>query len=391
MEREIAIVTANRAEYGLLYPLIMKMEQDIDIKLKLIVTGAHLSKDHGYTVDFIRKDGFTDFTTVDLEIIGDREEDICNVISRGIDKFSNVFKEGKLDAIILLGDRYEMFAVAVTALTHRIPIIHIHGGEITKGAMDESIRHAITKLASIHFPSLDIYRKRIIQMGELPERVHTVGALGIDNIKNMKLMNKEILSQQFGLDFYKKIALVTYHPVTLDSMQDAEVQIKELLEALLKFDFKSLITMPNADAGGMHIFNIIQRYANKYSEKIHIRKSLGQVGYLSAMEHASIMVGNTSSGIIESASFKIPVVNIGDRQEGRCKPPNIINCKCNKEEIITAISTGLSEEFKQRIKYISNPYGDGNTAERILSIIKNIDFENKENLIKKSFYNIDFI
>lgn len=390
MKKKIAVVTGTRAEYGLLYPLIKGISEESEFDLSLIVTGSHLSDFHGMTVDHIRKDGLKISYLVQMVPEGDTEGDICKSISLGLVEFSKIFSKNSFNLIVVLGDRYELFSICIAAYIHKIPIAHISGGEITKGAIDDSIRHSITKLSAIHFPSIELYAKRIIQMGENPETVYTVGALGIDNIKNIQLMSKDELFEYTGVNFENNVVLMTYHPVTLDNYMDASEQINIIMEVLLMTDLRILMTMPNADAGSNEIYRVIQDYVNKFPEKFWLVKNLGQRGYLSAMKHSKLMMGNSSSGIVESASFKLPVVNIGDRQEGRLKPANVIDCSCTKEAISGAINKALSEEFNNSISGIINPYGDGNTANRIVQILKSINLKDKVKLLKKGFYDLMF-
>jgi UDP-hydrolysing UDP-N-acetyl-D-glucosamine 2-epimerase len=384
----VMVVTTSRADYGLLYPLIKKFDEDDYFHYDLAVTGSHLSALHGNTVEKIKEDGFGIAESIDITMQNDTENDICNAIAKGLKGFSSVFQKKKFDLMIVLGDRYELWSACIAAAIHKIPIAHIHGGEVTEGAIDNSIRHSITKMAAIHFPSIDLYGKRIIQMGEKPERVFVVGALGIDNINNIELMTKEELSIYSGVNFDKDIALMTYHPVTLDEYKDASKQIYEVLEALLETDLFVLITMPNADTGSKTIFEIIEKYIQLYPQKFQLIKNLSQRAYLSAMKYAKLMIGNSSSGIIESASFKLPVVNIGDRQAGRFKPGNVVDVSCSKSAIISAIYKVLSNDFMKSISNIENPYGDGNTAERIIKVLKSIDFTKRSNLLKKEFYHL---
>lgn len=388
--KKIGIVTGTRAEYGLLYPLLKQIDDSKEIDGKLIVTGTHLSELHGETIEQIKKDGVPIHYVIDTEIQGDEETHICNTIANGLNKFSRLFSCNEFDAILVLGDRYELWSVCIGAVIHKIPIIHVHGGEITQGLIDDPIRHSVTKMASVHFPTMDLYGKRIIQMGEDPRNVYVVGALGIDNINNMKFLDMDELYEFTGINFKKDVALMTYHPVTLDNIEQAELQIKEVLSALLQTDLLILITMPNADTGGNRIYETIKQYVDKYPDKFQLRKSLGQKGYLSAMKYTKLMIGNSSSGIIESASFKIPVINIGDRQAGRYKPRNIINCGCKKEIISKSIKKALSNEFVSSISELENAYGDGHTAARIVNILETINFEDKSKLLKKGFNDIKF-
>lgn len=388
MPVKIAIVTSNRAEYGLLYPLIKKMLQDSFFDVTLIVTGTHLSEQHGKTIDFIKKDGLDIHHIVDLNVDGDTEHDICCMIGKGIEGFSTIFRNNKLDGILVLGDRFELWAICIPAVIHKIPIIHLHGGEITQGAIDDMVRHSISKMASIHFPSIDLHAKRIVQMGENPERVYVVGAIGLDNIKEMVLMDVAELSAYTGIDFNSNIALMTYHPVTLDQYKEASNQIEEVMEALISFNIVVLITMPNADTGGKTIFEVIQKYIHLYPQQFRLIKNLGQRGYLSAMKYCKFMIGNSSSGIIESPSFKIPVINIGDRQNGRHMPQNVISVQCEKRKIIQAIQRAMSTEFYDTIRDMKNPYGDGKTAHRIVALLKSFDWKDNKHLLKKGFHDI---
>lgn len=379
------VVTTSRADYGILYPLLKAMEQDESFELLLSVTGSHLSKEYGYTLDEIKGDGFKADVLVNMNPENDSSLEISNSISKGILGFAESYKRISPDGVIVLGDRYELYAACIPALISRIPIVHIHGGEVTKGAMDDAIRHCITKMASIHFASCGEYAERIIRMGENPSYVHDVGALAVDNIMNTSLYGREELSGITGIDFNKNVALLTYHPVTLDGYEDAARQIDEVLEAVLSTDLKCLITMPGADTAGLAVFKRLEYYAKKYPEKLKLVKSLGRKGYLSAMKYSSIMIGNSSSGIIESPSYRLPVVNIGDRQEGRIKASNIIDCECSKNEILKAIEKGLHPIFKSSLAGLVSPYGTGSTAQKICEVLKEIDFKNKQVLLKKGF------
>lgn len=388
MKINIGVVTGTRAEFGQMLPLLEKMKMDSDIELSLIVTGMHLSYEHGETINEVISGPIEVSSIVDMKQYGDLPSDICNGIATGLKEFSSLFSSCCFDGILVMGDRYELLAVCIAAMTHQIPIIHVHGGEVTQGAMDDSIRHAITKMASIHFPSIEEYRRRIIQMGEPPQSVFAVGALAIDGIQKISLMDVEELTQSTGVNFKKNIALVTYHPVTRDNYLSCREQMRHVLESFIPLDMNVLITMPNSDPGYQGIVEVINEYVRKVPDRFFFIKNLGQRRYLSAMKHATIMVGNTSSGILESASFRIPVINVGDRQTGRIKPSNVIDCVCTTEEIIRAIELGLSVRFQKRIEFLDNPYGDGNAAERIIKILKGIDFSNKSSLLKKNFYNL---
>lgn len=386
-----AVITTSRADYGLLHPLIKKISDDEAFDFNLIVTGSHLSSLHGRTVEHIINDGFKKFDVVDMTGESDTESGICESVATGICGFSKLYSSKKLDLVVVLGDRYELWTACMAAAIHKVPIAHIHGGETTFGAIDECIRHSITKMAFLHFPSIEVYGKRIIQMGEEPERVHVVGALGIDNVREIDLMSIEELVAFTGVNFKKKVALMTYHPVTLDGYEKGAGQTEEILNALLSIqDMSVLITAPNVDAGNNSILNKILRYAELYPVKFRFIQSLGQRAYLSSLKYACLMVGNSSSGIIESASFKLPVVNIGDRQAGRLKPTNAIDCECSMESIKVAINKAMSEDFTKSISNLQNPYGDGKTADRIIKILKQTNFSDKAGLLKKKFFDIRY-
>jgi len=383
----ITIVTTGRADYGLLHPLMTVLINNNNFIIHIVATGSHLSQFHGFSVKQVKND-FEYVDTIDLCLNGDKENDICHAISRGIHLFSDLYRAKAPDLIIVLGDRYELLAACIPATIHKIPIAHIHGGEITSGQIDDCIRHSITKMSHFHFASTDQYAKRIIQMGENPKNVFVVGAIGIDNIQNIELMKSEALIAFTGVNFDKNVALMTYHPVTLDDYSMAKEQIEEVLNAVIGTDFITLITMPNSDPAGKIIFSTIKDYEAQYPNKIVCIKNLGQVAYLSAMKYAKLMIGNSSSGIIESASFKLPVVNIGDRQNGRLKPDNVIDCECETQKILKAINKATSTSFFKSISNLSNPYDQGNTSQKIESILEQLDIMNNVSLIKKIFYDL---
>jgi len=392
-QKNIAIVSTGRADYGLLYPLIHAIIENNSFNLEVIATGTHLSPIHGMTITNIESDGIKVNERIEMTMISDSEDAICSSIAMGTIGFSGLYNRKKYDLIVVLGDRYELWSVCIPAVIHKIPIAHIHGGESTYGLIDDPIRHSVTKMASFHFASIDMYARRIIQMGERPDRVFTVGAIGLDNINKISLMEINELSEYAGVNFNERVALLTYHPVTLDSYNNAGKQIEEVLNALLETDLFSLITMPNSDTGGNEIFNVIKCFTERHPNKFKIVPNLGQRAYLSAMQYAKLMIGNSSSGIIEASSFKLPVVNIGDRQGGRYKSDNVIDCICEKESIVHAIHHAISKEFQESLLHIVNPYGNGNTANKIVKILENFDLKNNANIIKKGFFNFtdDFI
>ena len=391
MKKTLMIVTTGRADYGLLYPLIRKISSSKSFELKLIATGTHLSSYHGESIRLIEEDKNVEITErIEMTAEGDTEYSICYSIARGLEGFSQLLKKTSPDLIIVLGDRYELLSVGVAAVIHKIPIAHIHGGELSAGQIDDSIRHSITKMSAFHFASMDIYARRIIQMGESPDRVHVVGALGVDNIISMPLLTLEELSNLVDLDFNQRVALLTFHPVTLDSYDSAGEQVQEVLNALLESDLLVLMTMPNSDTANRLIYKEMEKFCEKYPKEFKLVKNLGQRAYLSAMKYSDIMVGNSSSGIIEAASFKLPVVNIGDRQEGRFKSLNIIDCVCSKIAIKKALDKALSEGFIKSVINLKSPYGDGNASLRIIDILESIDFNNKSQYLKKGFYDLKY-
>lgn len=379
---KIGVITSTRAEYGLLYPLILKLSEDDFFDCRLVVTGSHLLNKYGHTIDYIIDDNV--MISKCVSIMTEHENDSCEIISKAILKFDELYKKEMYDAVVLLGDRFELLGFAIPALLNKIPIIHIHGGEKTQGAVDEQIRHSITKMSSVHFASIKEYSDRIIQMGENPDRVFTVGALGLDNILNTNLLDKKELETGLDVDLGKDIALITYHPVTLECKYTEVEQMVSLFEAVLNNDLFMVVTMPNIDKGSENIIGVIEEYSNKYPSKIKSFKSLGQLNYLSILKYAKVVIGNSSSGIIETASFKLPTVNVGIRQKGRLAPENVINCSNEFSDIDKAIKLAISEEFNKKIKNMINPYGDGHAAERIIKELKGLNW-NRDELVVKEF------
>nr|WP_243755406.1 UDP-N-acetylglucosamine 2-epimerase [Thiomicrorhabdus sp. 6S3-12] len=381
------IVTTSRADYGLLKPLWSEL-QETEFKTTMIATGSHLMEAHGKTLSTIKADDVTPLESVDLMLAGDSEMDVCRAVAVGIEKFSELYSSLKFDLLIVLGDRYELIAACNAALIHKIPIAHLHGGEATFGALDEAIRHSVTKMATLHFVSHEVYRRRVIQMGESPDRVWNVGAIGLDNFRQVNGWTQNELEQKTGLDFSQPVLLVTFHPVTLDSYQDAEAQADELVSALENLPYQVLATLPNADAGSQQIIQRLQVAHKLHPQRFTVVSSLGMEGYISAMRYSSAMVGNSSSGILEAASFRLPVVNIGDRQAGRIQPGNVIQVECQFEQIKEAVAKALSKDFKASISSLVNPYGEGETAKKIVARLSEVSFEDKQVLLKKSF--LDF-
>lgn len=381
--KKIIVLTASRAEYGLLSPIIKKLKVQADIEVKVVATGAHLSPEFGMTVNEIQKDGIIVDKKIEILLSSDSTVAVSKAMGLALISFSEYFNEEKPDALLALGDRYETLAVCIAALNERIPIIHLHGGEATEGAIDEAVRNAITKLSYLHFTSTKEYRKRVIQMGEEPARVFNVGAIGVENALHTKTMTKDELEISLGckLDDY---AVLTFHPVTLEN-HTAKSQIKALMDAVSRYqDITFICTKANADMDGRIVNKCIEEYSRKYGN-IKLFDSLGMRRYMSALKYAKFVVGNSSSGIIEVPSFHIPTINIGDRQKGRIQAKTVINCEPEKNSIIKAMSKAMSKDFREQIVKVSNPYGDGNTSEKIVDITKEFMLNNRLKVQKKFF------
>lgn len=382
--KKILIVTGTRAEYGLLYWTMKEIQNDDELQLQLIATGNHLVREYGYTVDQIKRDGFFIDDEIDMIIESDKKSGIIKSMGLEMIQMAQSFDRLKPDMLLILGDRYETFIAAVCAMMMNIPIAHMNGGESTEGAVDEQIRHAITKMAHIHFPGAEYYKDRIIKMGEESWRVHNVGQAGIENIKRLELLQKHDLETDLNIKFNKKIFLITYHPVTLDDM-DIENQVDNLINAIKRFDAQYIFTYPNADFGSKAIIKKINKFVKENTDA-YVFHSLGQKRYLSLLKYADVMIGNSSSGIIESPIYKIPVINIGDRQKGRLRNNNIIDTGYYEEEIYSGINKALYDKtFKENLNDIENVYGNGNTSKEIVNVLKEISID-KKLLFKKLNY-----
>lgn len=389
MRRKICVITGTRAEYGLLSILMREIRKDPAFELQLVVTGTHLSPEFGLTYREIEKDGFTISEKVDLELSGDSPSAITRSTGKGLIGFAGVFDRLRPDIVVVLGDRYEIIAAALAALLARIPIAHIHGGELTEGAMDDSIRHAITKMSRLHFVSTDVYRNRVIQMGEQPDHVFRVGAPGLDLIRELKLLDRAALSRELGFDLAPSFFLVTYHPETLDSAEP-RIRFQALLNALERFpDRKILFTKANADPFGKQINEMIDQAQKANPARIHATASLGQLKYLSAMSECAAVVGNSSSGIIEAPLLKVPTVNIGDRQKGRISGTSVIHSEVGTDEITAAIRKALDPDFRRAIASEPSLYGNGGASERIFEILREkLKPADLSSLRKKTFYDL---
>ncbi len=379
--RKICVVTGTRAEYGLFYPIMKKIQNSNALELQLIATTMHLSEEFGNTHKQIEKDGFTIDEKIENLLTSDSKSSIAKSTGLATILLSDAYNRLQPDIILLLGDRFETHAAATTAMLMNIPIAHIHGGEITEGAVDEQIRHSITKMSSLHFTSTEEYRQRIIQMGENPSRVFVSGAPGIDNIINLKLLSKTALEDDLNWRFGESAALFTYHPVTLDN-SDVVNDIDTILLDLKQSNLNILFTYANADDSGRLINQEVEEFCKTDPAKYKVIKSLGQLRYLSAMHYVDLLIGNTSSGIIEAASYQKPVVNIGDRQKGRLQSGNVIDCSIVKLQ--NAIEQALSTKHQENCKTLTNIYGNGKASDSIVGELTNIELS-----VVKKFVDMD--
>lgn len=382
--KKVCVVTGTRAEYGLLFWLLKEIEKEPSLELQLIVTGMHLSSEFGLTYKIIEND-FNINKKVEMLLSSDTSSSIAKSIGLAQIGFSDAFEELKPDLLVVLGDRYEIFAAVSTAMIMNIPIAHLHGGETTEGAFDEAIRHSITKMSHLHFTAANEYKNRVIQLGENPSRVFNVGGMGIENIKRLNLLSKEEFEKSIDFKLNKKNILITFHPVTLENFS-AKEQFNELLKALDELTDTNLIfTKANSDTNGRVINEMIDEYVKNNSFKAVGFSSLGQLRYLSALQYMDCVVGNSSSGLCEAPSFKIATINIGDRQKGRLKASSVIDCEPLKDEILKAIFKAYTNDFQNILKSSVNPYGDGCASLKIVEILKRVDLNN---LLKKSFYDL---
>lgn len=385
MKRKICVVTGTRAEYGLLYWLMKEIQADDALELQVIATGAHLSPEFGLTYKTIENDGFHIDEKVEMLLSGDTPTAITKSMGLGLIGFADAFARLCPDIVVVLGDRYEILAAAEAAMVANIPIAHIHGGEITEGAIDDSIRHAITKMAHLHFVAAPEYRKRVIQLGENSEYVYEVGAVGIDNIVKTPLMSLDELEQSLQFSLGEKFFLVTYHPVTVESARRSDA-LQNLFDALDAFPaYHILITKSNSDAGGREINRRLDSYAAARKARVFCHASLGQLRYLSAMKHAAAVVGNSSSGLLEAPVLKIPTVNIGARQAGRLRYPSVIDCAEETKIVADALRKAVSEEFRRGWADMAIPHADGKISSRIKNILRDIPLDG---LFQKRFQDL---
>lgn len=378
MKRKIAVITGTRADYGIYYSVLKEINKNPKLELQLIVCGMHLCPEFGMTVKEIEKDGFEISDKIETIIASDTGSAMAKSVGLTLINITQSLERLKPNIVLILGDRGEMMAAALAAIHMNIPVAHIHGGEVT-GTVDESIRHSITKLSNIHFPATEDSKKRIVKMGEKPENVFAVGAPGLDYIRNMEYISREALIKKFKLKD-DKIFIMTQHPVTTER-DLVEYQIKETLNAIVELGIQTIISYPNSDNGGREIIKVIDEYRTKY-DFLKVFKNISQTEYLSFLNVADLMIGNSSSGIIEAASFKLPVINIGTRQEGRLRACNVIDVNYDKAEIQKGINKALNDKiYRNMLNSCVNPYGDGKSGERISDYLSTIKLD--RNLIQK--------
>jgi GDP/UDP-N,N'-diacetylbacillosamine 2-epimerase (hydrolysing) len=384
MNRKICVITGGRADYGLLKWLMFGINDEPNLVLQVIATGSHLSRIHGETYREIENDGLHIDYKIDILSNDDSQVGVTRSIAKAVTGITEKLEILNPDIVLLLGDRYEIFAAATAALISRIPVAHIHGGETTLGAFDESLRHSITKMSHLHFVATKEYGRRVVQLGEIPSRVFQVGGLGVDGIRKLHLLNKQELEVALGIGFNQKNLLITFHPVTLEK-DTAEAQMVELLSALSELkDTTMIFTLPNADTGGLKVIRVIKEYVSQ-NENAHFYSSLGQLLYLSTVAQVDHVIGNSSSGIMEVPTFKKGTLNIGERQTGRIQARSIVNCQPSKESILEGIRKLYSLEFQSELAHTVNPYGDGFASEKILNVLRTLPLEG---ILKKAFYDL---
>lgn len=383
--RKICVFTATRAEYGLLKMLMRELDADPDIQLQVLCSGAHLSSDFGMTIRELEKDGFRADEKVEILDGVDGPEGVCRAMGRGVAGFQGALERLSPDILVLLGDRYEAFACAASATVCRIPVAHIHGGEATFGQYDEPFRHSITKMSHLHFTSAEAYRQRVIQLGEHPDRVWNVGGLGVEAIKSVKLVNRQVLSEDVGLDLDQPFILVTFHPVTLENVS-AEEQFGELVDVIIAEEgLNAIFTHANSDTQGNAVNAMISDVVARYPDRFVDHVSLGQLRYLSVMRHAVAVVGNSSSGILEAPSMRVPTVDIGNRQKGRIQAQSVVHCEQSGDAIRDALRTALSDTFRETVKTVVSPY-EGESPSTVIK--EQLLKAELSGILKKEFYDL---
>jgi len=383
-KRKICVVTGTRADYGLLTPLIEEINNDNSLELQIIATGMHLSPEFGLTYKEIEKD-FTIDKKIEILLSSDSSVAVSKAMGLAQISFSEAFDELKPDIIVILGDRFEILTVATVAMIGNIPIAHISGGELTLGAIDDSIRHAITKMSHLHFVATKEYKKRVIQLGEEENKVFNFGESGLDNIFNLKLLKKDEFEKSINFKLNKRNLLFTYHPTTLDDEAKIINDFQNILNTITNLTKTNIIfTKANADAGGRIINKMIEEYVSRHANSV-LFDSLGQLRYISALQFVDAVVGNTSSGIVEAPSFRIGTINIGHRQKGRIRAKSVIDCEPTEESLLSAFQLLYSKKFKNKLKTIKNPYGNGGGSFKIKEVLKNIDLSR---IVYKNFKDI---
>jgi UDP-N-acetylglucosamine 2-epimerase (non-hydrolysing)/GDP/UDP-N,N'-diacetylbacillosamine 2-epimerase (hydrolysing) len=384
-KRSVAVITGTRADYGLLRGTLREIKADPLLNLQLIVTGAHLVEDFGYTVSVIEASEVSIATRVDMLLASDTGVGAAKSLGLGVSGCADAFDRLEPDVVLLLGDRFEMLAAAEAALMMRIPVAHIHGGETTEGAFDESIRHSLTKMAHIHFVTAEPHRARVIQMGEQPDRVFTVGAPGLDQIHHTELLNRQAFEDAIGFQLGDPTFLITLHPSTLGT-QEPETSARHLLDAVDGFDGVRLIfTKANADPAGRRINERIAEYCEGRDDA-RLYDSLGQKWYLSALRHADVVVGNSSSGLIEAPAMDVPTVNVGPRQDGRLRGPSVVDCRADRDAIASAIESVLQPQFQSIVENADPPYGQGKTGQAIAQRLREVDLSDA--ILTKPFFDL---
>ena len=384
MNKKVCVFTGTRADYGLLYWLLKDIDTDPELTLQLLVSGMHLSFEFGETYRQIEQDGFKIDEKVEMLLSSNTAVGTAKSIGLGVLGFTDSLNRLKPDIIVVLGDRFEALAVTQTALILRIPVLHLHGGEITEGAYDDPIRHAITKLSYLHATSTEVYRQRVIQLGEMPDRVFNVGAIGLDHLRRTKLMTLQELSRSLSFPLGDKYFVVTYHPVT-SGAEHPEASFKNILSALDEFpEYQVIVTYPNADDGGKVIIPLLEQYAVNNPLRVKAIRSLGQKRYLSAIKYSSAVIGNSSSGIIEVPAFDVPTVNVGMRQRGRLCSGSVLHAEPTNSDIVKCMLIGITGTYKELGKKLVNPYGQGDASRQVIMMIKSIKIESN-----KKFFDMD--
>jgi UDP-hydrolysing UDP-N-acetyl-D-glucosamine 2-epimerase len=378
------VVTTSRADYGIYKPLLEEIRKSAGLDLRLLVSGMHLSPAHGFTVRGIEEDGFAIAERIEMLLSSDTPQGVSKSMGVGVLGFAQAFERWRPDILMVLGDRFEMHAAALAALPFRIPVAHLSGGELTEGAIDDSLRHSLTKLSHLHFPSTAEYARRIVQLGEEPWRVVVAGEPSLDQLSTMQLLTRPELEERFSLHLGRPFVLVTFHPVTLEYDQ-AEYHITELLAAIENSGVPAIFTVPNADTGNHVIRKRIQDFVTGHSDS-RLVDNFGIHAYFSMMRLAAAVMGNSSSGIVEAASFELPVLNVGTRQNGRTRARNVIDTGYDREEISRGLAKALSAEFRLNLRGLVNPYGSGVASQIITKRL--LEVELGDGLIRKKFYNV---